>query len=126
MDANFLISLWPAIPLFLITKVLVKNNAKTILTTFILMLIYVLYRENQRRNQPFQYEGHHPHYYYGHGPDTDSDEEWEGELEGPLWEDPPPLNIYEQFALNTGVVQPGLLNLPVATDVRGVWVAPED
>ena len=125
MDANFLISLWPAIPIFLITKVLVKNNAKTILTTFILMLIYVLYRQYEGR-EPFQYEGHHPHYYYGHGPDSDSDEEWEGELEGPLWEDQPQLNIYEQFALNTGVVQPGLLNLPVATDVRGVWVAPED
>ena len=125
MDADFLISLWPAIPIFLITKVLVKNNAKTILITLILTLCYKVHRIWYKAN----YE-RETAWYAGDGPDTDEDDlnwwEGEGELEGPLWEDPPQLNIYEQFALNTGVVQPGLLNLPVATDVRGVWVAPED
>ena len=125
MDADFLISLWPAIPIFLITKVLVKNNAQTILITLIITLCYKVYRAWYKAS----YEREHEQY-YADGPDTDEDDlnwwEGEGELEGPLWEDPPQLNIYEQFALNTGVVQPGLLNLPIATDVRGVWVPPED
>ena len=113
MDIDFIISLWPTIPIFLIVKSLFKKNTQSAIVTFILMFFYLMFRG---------FRG-----LYTTGPDDGDDDLDEFILHE--WEEEPLLSIYEEFAWNSRMMGlgggPETLSLPIPTDVRGVFVPPD-
>ena len=114
MDIDFIISLWPTIPIFLIVKTLFKKNTQSAIVTFIIMFFYLMFRGLVKG-------------LYTTGPDDGDDDLDEFILHE--YEEEPLLSIYEEFAWNSRMMGlgggPETLSLPIPTDVRGVFVQPD-
>ena len=113
MDIDFIISLWPTIPIFLIVKTLFKKNTQSAIVTFIIMFFYLMFRGLVKGLVI--------------GPNTGDDDLDEFILHE--YEEEPLLSIYEEFAWNSRMMGlgggPETLSLPIPTDVRGVFVPPD-